>query len=439
MSQRGSMKEEEAMSEPTSCPFHARSLPGDGTPLNPSPRLAEWREQAPLVPLDFQDGHEGLAAVRYEAAVSVLQDPRFSMRPARMPVGPAFVADGAPEAESAAVPLELPGVLDESGQRSEALNLLTLDGAEHAKLRRAATARFSVRQARLREPWIREMVAEQIAALRDLGPVVDLWRNFAMPISARTHCRVIGIPDRQFDRFVELFVEPSTAQQKYEFIRALIAERTDEPGEDVITDLLANPELDAVEIEGLLRLLMGAGRDSVAYLIATASVALLTNPEQLALLREDSERIRPAVEEFMRVGAMFVTLFARTALVDVEIEGITIPAGTSVAVSPVAANRDPAHWGADAEEFDVSRDAFGHFGFGYGIHGCIGQQLARVEIREAIAALLAGFPELQLVSAEQLEPQPFAHPVAVYEAGEVLVRLTGSHKPVHHETASTGH
>ena len=141
----------------------------------------------------------------------------------------------------------------------------------------------------------------------------------------------------------------------------------------------------------------------------------------------------------MRVGAMFVTLFARTALEDVEIEGITIPAGTSVAVSPVAANRDPAHWGADAEEFDVSRDAFGHFGFGYGIHGCIGQQLARVEIREAIAALLAGFPELQLVSAEQLEPQPFAHPVAVYEAGEVLVRLTGSHKPVHHETASTGH
>jgi cytochrome P450 len=431
------MKEEESMSDTASCPFHARSLPGDGTPLAPSPRIAEWRQQGPFVPLDFQDGHEGLAAVRYEAATSVLQDPRFSMRPARMPVGPDGIDDTT--AESAAVPLELPGELDESGQRSEDLNLLTLDGSEHAKLRRAATARFSVRQARSREPWIREMIAEQVAILRERGPVVDLWREFAMPISARTHCKVIGVPDRHFDRFVELFVEASTAQQKYDFIRALIVERRDDPGEDVITDLLANEELDRVEVEGLLRLLMGAGRDSVAYLIATASVALLTNPSQLALLREDPERIRPAVEEFMRVGAMFVTVFARTALEDVEIEGMTIPAGTSVAVSPVAANRDPEHWGADAEAFDVTRDAFGHFGFGSGIHGCIGQQVARVEIREAIAALLDGFPQLQLVSAEQLEPQPFAHPVAVYEAGEVLVRLDGKHATAHHETMSSAH
>lgn len=421
------------MSDSASCPFHARSLPGDGTPLRPSPQIADWREHAPFVALDFQDGHEGLAAVRYEAAVSVLQDPRFSMRPSRMPVGPAVHDEGS--AESAAVPLELPGELDESGQRSDYLNLLNLDGEEHSKLRRAVTARFSVRQARSREPWIQEMVAEQIALLRERGPVVDLWRDLGMPISARTHCRVIGIPDHLFDRFVELFVEPSTAQQKYDFIRALLEERRDDPGDDVVTDLLANPDLDRAEIEGLLRLLMGAGRDSVAYLIATTSVALLTNPEQLALLREDPERIRPAIEEFMRVGAMFVTVFARTALEDVEIDGVAIPAGTSVAVSPVAANRDPAHWGSDAEDFDVTRDAFGHLGFGYGIHGCIGQQVARVEIREAITALLEAFPHIQLLSAEQLEPQPFAHPVAVYEAGEVLVRL----EPSHHEAAASGH
>ncbi len=423
------------MSDSAACPFHARSLPGDGTPLRPSPQIAEWRGQAPFVPLDFQDGHEGVAAVRYEAAVSVLQDVRFSMQPLRMPVGPGVEID----VVESAVPLETPGELDEAGQRSDDLNLLNLDGDDHTKLRRAAMARFSVRQARSREPWIREMVAEQVALLRSHGPVVDLWREFAMPISARTHCHVIGIPDHHYRRFVELFVEASTAQQKYDFIRALLEERFDDPGEDVITDLLNNPELDRVEVEGLLRLLMGAGRDSVAYLIATASVALLTNPDQMARLRQDPELIRPAIEEFMRVGAMFVTVFARTALEDVEIDGVIIPAGTSVAVSPVAANRDPEHWGGDAEEFDVTRDAFGHLGFGYGIHGCIGQQVARVEIREAIAALLDGFPELQLVSAEQLEPQPFAHPVAVYEAGEVLVRLSADHASAHHETASSAH
>ena len=412
------------MSNTAGCPFPhaARSLPGDGTPLAPSPQFAEWREQGAFVPLDFQDGHEGLIATRYDAVVSVLQDPRFSMLPARMPVGP----DGHAEADAAAVPLELPGDLDEAGQASEALNLLTLDGAEHSKLRRAVTARFSVRQARNREPWIRDMIAEQVARIREEGGVVDLWRDYAMPISARTHCHVIGIPAEKYETFVELFVEASTAQQKYDFIRALLEERRDSPGEDVITDLLNNPELDRVEVEGLLRLLMGAGRDSVAYLIATASVALLTNPAQLELLRKDVEGVRPAVEEFMRSGAMFVTLFARTALEDVEIEGTVIPAGTSVAVSPVSANHDSAHWGDDHERFDVTRDAFGHLGFGYGIHGCIGQQVARVEIREAITALLQEFPDISLVSAEQLEPQPFAHPVAVYEAGEVLVTLTAA-------------
>jgi len=408
------------MTTESRCPVHARALPGDGTPLKPSPRLAAWREEGALVPLDFQDGHEGLVATRYDTAASILQDPRFSMRPSRMPVGPADI-DG--RAESVAVPLELPGELDENGQRSDDLNLLNLDGEEHAKLRRAITARFSVRQARSRQPWIRAMIDRQVEELREIGPVVDLWNDYAKPISARTHCHVLGIPEHHYETFVRLFVELSTAQQKYDFIRALLDERRDDPGEDVITDLLGNPDLDRIEVEGVLRLLMGAGRDSVAYLIATASVAILTHPDQLAYLREDLDRVGPAVEEFMRVGAMFVTLFARTATEDVVVGDVTIPAGTSVAVSPVAANRDPEHWGADAEAFDVSRDAFGHYGFGYGIHGCIGQQVARVEIREAIMALLSAFPDLSLIEAEQLTPQPFAHPVAVYEAGKVEVRI----------------
>lgn len=409
------------MSEVPSCPFGPRSLPGDGTPLTPSPQLEQWRERGAFVPLEFQDGHEGLAAVRYEAAISVLQDPRFSMKPSRMPAGPGTLDTAA--TDSGAVPLESPGHLDESGRRSDELNLLNLDGAEHARLRRAVIARFSLRQARSHEPWIREMVAKQVSLLRQKGHVVDLWRDYAMPISARTHCRVIGVPDRHYDRFVELFVDSSTAQQKYDFIRALIDERAEDPGEDLITDLLQNPELNRIEVEGLLRLLLVAGRDSVAYMIATAAVALLTNPKQMATLREDPERCRPAVEEFLRVGAMFVTVFARTAIEDVVIEGTSISAGTSVAVSPVSANRDPARWGRAADEFDVTRDAFGHLGFGYGIHGCVGQQVARVEIREAVTQLIQGFPELSLESAQQLKPHAFAHPVGVYEAGEVQAHL----------------
>ena len=315
---------------------------------------------------------------------------------------------------------ELPGELDEAAQRSEWSNLLILDGEAHSRLRRLAMSRFSVKQVRGRREWIAEMVAQELAQLKAKGTPADIWLDYARPIAARTHCRVIGVPDAEYDEFVRLFVENSTAQEKYDFIRRVLEMRENDPGEDIISDLLASDAISREETEGLLRLLMGAGRDSVAYLIATATVALLSNPEQLEILRTQPELFDTVIEEFMRVGAMFVTLFPRTALEDVEIEGVLIKAGQSVSVSPVAANRDPERWDRP-EELDVSRDAFGHLGFGHGIHGCIGQQLARVEIREGIRQLIEGCPGLRLVDAEQLKPMPFAHPVAVYEAGSVIV------------------
>jgi cytochrome P450 len=155
-------------------------------------------------------------------------------------------------------------------------------------------------------------------------------------------------------------------------------------------------------------------------LIATTAVALLTNPEQLELLLADPDKIDSAVEEFMRYGSMFITLFPRTALEDVELEGVVVKAGQSVSVSTVAANRDPARW-ENPDVFDVTRDGLGHLGFSYGVHGCIGQQVARIEIAEGIRQLILGCKGLRLVEAEQLSPMPFAHPVAVYEAGAVLV------------------
>jgi len=298
--------------------------------------------------------------------------------------------------------------------------LLIMDGDEHSRLRRLVTSRFSLRQARGRREWISSMVAEQLQELKSKSQPADVWVDYALPIAAKTHCRVIGIPDSEYDNFVRLFVDSSTAQQKYDFIRNVLAMRTGDPDEDVISDLLVSDEITRHETEGILRLLLGAGRDSVAYLIATTTVALLTNPEQLDLLRAEPERIDAAIEEFMRFGAMFVTVFPRTALEDVEIEGVLIKAGQSVSVSPVAANRDPLRWD-NPDDFDITRDAFGHLGFSHGIHGCVGQQLARVEIGEGMRQLIQGLPGLNLVHAEQLTPMPFAHPVAVYEAGSVMV------------------
>lgn len=406
------------------CPFHARrTLPVDGTPMRPSPTLDAWREEAVATPLDFADGHRGLIGTGYDFVRSVLEDRRFSVLPGRYPVA----SDESASDDHALVRAEQSDAqsepLDEAAQRSDRANLLGLDGEDHARLRRAITSRFSVKQARARQPEIAQIVARALENFRAQGSPSDVFRNYAQPIAAATHCLVLGIPDEYAARFNELFVGPSTQQQKYDFIRSVIAVRRGNPGDDVLSDLLASESVSPEEVEGLLFMLMTAGRDSVAYLISTATVALLTNPEQLALLQQDPELIGGAVEEFMRTGAMFITLFGRTALEDVEIEGVHIPRGTTVSPSAVAANRDPSRWERPGE-FDLQRDAFGHVGFGHGIHGCVGQQVARVEIREAITQLIAGLEGLRLVSAEQLDPMPFAHPVATYEAGEVIVAWT---------------
>jgi cytochrome P450 len=390
----------------TGCPYAERVLPTDGTPLEPSPALATWRDEAPATPLRYPDGPDGLIVTRHALARDVLADSRFTVAVHRFP---------RPQEGT-----ELDD-LDEAGRAAlAASNLLALDGEQHLRMRRAILSQFSMRAVRAREDAVAGIVASQLADFLARDQPADLFAHYATPISMRTHCLVLGVPDTLAPRFGELFVTgTSTTQEKFDYIRDLLAAREGSPGDDVITHLLQG-EWTRAEVEGILLVLMTSGRDSVAYLISTAMVALLTHPDQLAVLRDDPAALPGAIEEFMRVGAMFVTLFPRTAREDVELHGVVIPAGTTVAVSPVAANHDGRQY-EDPDRFDVTRDAFGHLGFGHGPHGCVGQQLARLEIREAVGQLLAAAPGIRLVHAEQLSPLPFAHPVATYEAGAVEV------------------
>jgi cytochrome P450 len=390
----------------TGCPYAERVLPTDGTPLEPSPALATWRDEAPATPLRYPDGPDGLIVTRHALARDVLADSRFTVAVHRFP---------RPQEGT-----ELDD-LDEAGRAAlAASNLLALDGEQHLRMRRAILSQFSMRAVRAREDAVAGIVASQLADFLARDQPADLFAHYATPISMRTHCLVLGVPDTLAPRFGELFVTgTSTTQEKFDYIRELLAAREGSPGDDVITHLLQG-EWTRAEVEGILLVLMTSGRDSVAYLISTAMVALLTHPDQLAVLRDDPAALPGAIEEFMRVGAMFVTLFPRTAREDVELHGVVIPAGTTVAVSPVAANHDGRQY-EDPDRFDVTRDAFGHLGFGHGPHGCVGQQLARLEIREAVGQLLAAAPGIRLVHAEQLSPLPFAHPVATYEAGAVEV------------------
>jgi cytochrome P450 len=380
------------------------TLPTDGSPLHPSPVLGEWREQAPATPLHYADGHRGWIVTRLDLARAVLEDARFSQRPQRFPL-PTIAA---------------PPELDVEAQEALAsADLLNLDGAEHVRLRRSLTKRFSFRAVQAMQESVSAVVASALDRLLAHGSPADIAREYAEPISAAMHCHVLGIPPSHAQQFSDLFVEPSTTQRKFDFIREVLALRAAAPGDDVLSDLLA-ADLSPREVQGLSFVLMVSGRDSAASMISTSVVALLTHPDQLALVRRDPSVLDRGVEELLRFGTPFLTVFPRTALEDVELPGLRVEAGQTVSVSPMAANRDEtAYVGADS--LDLERDALGHLTFGHGRHGCVGQQLARMEVREAVSQLVTALPTLRLVDADQASARPFAHEVGVYDPGSARV------------------
>ncbi|MEU4573858.1 MULTISPECIES: cytochrome P450 [Nonomuraea] len=387
------------------CPFHtAVTMPFDGTPQRPSSRFAEWRAQAPATRMKASDGNVGWFVTRHALARAVLGDARFSQQPQRFPLGPTRSF----------------GDADEDALRSIASgNLLSLDSPQHVKLRRAVIGRFSVKSAQSHRAAIAAFTGKQLERFLTHGSPADLYKHYAEPVSVFAHCRVLGIPDDHIEGFTAAYVEEAPLDLMFGFVRTLLDVKKDDLGEDVVSDLLRS-ELSRHEIEGILTLLMAAGRDAVAHIIATGAALLLSRPAQLERLRSEPALISTAVEEFVRYGGMFVSVFPRTATEDVVLEGMRIRKGESVWVSPAAANRDERRF-ANPDEFDVGRDAFGHLGFGYGTHGCVGQQLARVVIAEAITQLVAGVPSLTLVSAEQDGHLPFAGDLPTYQTGAVFV------------------
>ncbi|RKR73599.1 cytochrome P450 [Frondihabitans australicus] len=403
----------------SACPFlrGAITIPRDGTPLAPSPLIGELRDENAATPLEYADGHVGWMVTRHTEARDILADPRYSQQPMRLPLG-----KGYPQSDSVDID-------DDAHESLRLSNLLGLDGEQHLRIRRAVLGRFSIKQVRGRREAVQAIVADQLRILLEHGSPANITEVYTEPISARVHRLVLGIPEEMFDGFYRLFVGTSTTQEKFDFIREAFAlkrgllEGGAERTEDVFGDLLAaeaDGSLSTHEIEGIALVLMTSGRDSVAYLIATATTALLTHPSQAELLRREPEVMTTAIEEFMRFGAMFITLFPRTATETIEYDGFTVEKGQTVSVSPVGANRDERHF-ADPTEFDLTRDAGGHLGFGHGPHGCIGQQLARIEIREGVSQLFEALPTLALVHADQLEPQQFASDVPTYAAGAVVV------------------
>ena len=387
------------------CP-HKHNLPSDGTPLNPSPTLDHWRESSAITSLTYSDGHDGWIALRQEIAQEILLDTRFSQLPHRFP--------------GLAPVLPPEGFIDDADELAiRSADLLALDGDQHRKCRRTVTSKFSFKAVNSYTEIVSALVSKQLAHLRSQPQPVDLTEHYSEPISIANHAFVLGIPDSMVSEFERTFVSTASREDRITFVRDIYIYRKGNPGEDLISHLIAS-ELTQAEVEGLIYVFFTSGRDSVAYMISTSMVALLQHPDQLAYLQKNLPPSQEAIEELMRYCAMFVTLFPRTALEEMEIAGQKIEIGQSVSVSPVAVNRDSQIWD-DPDTLKLDREIKAHLSFGHGIHGCVGQQLARLVIQESLSQLLGGVNSIELVLAEQLEPMEFAHPVATYKVGKVFL------------------
>lgn len=390
------------------CPYK-HNLPSDGTPLNPSPTLDHWRESSEIAPLSYPDGHEGWIALQQQISQEILMDTRFSQQPHRFP---------------GLAPQQIPeDFIDERDELAiTTADLLALDGDQHRKCRKTVTSKFSFKAVNSYSDAVSALVSRQLSHLLEQPQPVDLTEHFSEPISIANHAFVLGIPNSMVSEFERTFVGSVSRQERINFLRDVYQCKVENPGDDVISHLIQS-ELTQAEVEGLIYVFFTSGRDSVAYMISTSMVALLQNPDQLELMRATLPVSKEAVEELMRYCAMFVTLFPRTALEDLEIGGQKIEAGQSVSVSPVAVNRDPRIWD-EPNALKIDREVKAHLSFGHGIHGCLGQQLARLVIQESLTQLLEAIHSIELVSAEQLEPMEFAHPVATYKVGKVIINFT---------------
>ncbi len=198
------------------------------------------------------------------------------------------------------------------------------------------------------------------------------------------------------------------------------------PGGDLLSGLIADGDLTDEELTSIGLVLLVAGHETTANMLALGTWTLLRNPGQFAALRADPSLIDNAVEELLRYLPIIQFGAQRAALEDVELDGVLVKAGQTVVVSLPAANRDPARF-AEPGTLDLTGDPGGHLAFGHGVHQCLGQQLARIEMRVGYSALFRRFPGLRLAVPD--EEIPLRTDMAIYGVHRLPVVLTGGPVP----------
>ena len=371
-----------------------------GNNLNPYPHYARLRAQCPVAHVTGRSG--GLnpyLITRYEDAKAALTDPRLSNDPR---VGERAYRKS--------------GIDDPVYERTLVgpTHMLSQDPPQHTRLRRMVAAEFTARRVAPLRPRIREIAEELVDVFAGKGEA-DLVPDFADPLPALVIAELLGVPREDWPRFRRWssdIVRPTGDAEQVQsqllmaqYLAEQIERKRREPGADLLSALVGGPARETFseeELHGTAFLLLLAGHETTTHLIGNGMLALMTHPDQYALLCERPELIPGAVEEFLRFDGSVERSTARWATEDLVIAGTPIPQGSIVQIALASADRDEEHF-ADADRLDVTRAPQAHLAFGHGVHFCLGAPLARLEAAVAFEVLLRRLPGLDLaVPADQL-------------------------------------
>ncbi|WP_433519205.1 cytochrome P450 [Nonomuraea sp. CA-143628] len=383
-----------------------------GCPFDPPPSLYAQREQGPLTRVRLWDGSTPWLVTGYAEQRAVLGDPRVS-------------ADLSRPGYPATVPLPPGGV-----KRS----FIGMDDPEHARLRRMVTAPFAIKRIEAMRPSVQKIVDELIDDLLAGPKPVDLVEAFALPVPSLVICELLGVPYADHDFFQEtsktIINRTVTAEQRqaghqalHAYLDNLVSEKLAHPGDDLLSGLaerIKAGELTQQEAARMGALMLIAGHETTANMIALGTLTLVEHPEQLALLRDgdDPALVASTVEELLRYLNIVHNGRLRVATEDFEVAGQTVRAGEGLIMVNEMGNRDPEAF-TDPDRLDIQRDARRHVAFGFGVHQCLGQPLARMELQVVYGTLYRRVPTLKL--ATDLDQVPFKFDGLVYGVHELPV------------------
>ncbi|MGW3074584.1 MULTISPECIES: cytochrome P450 [unclassified Kitasatospora] len=369
-------------------------------PYQPPPAYEQLGAQGPLSRVTLFDGRVVWFVTGYPEARQLLADPRISadrQRPDYPAVAPRFQAEVA-----------------------KRLVLIGMDPPAHDEHRRLLNPDFSRKRVESLRPVVQDIVDHHVDRMLRTGPPADLVRDFALPVPSRVISEVLGLPHEDLEFFQDAsrrLLQATTGEESQEagreligYLDALATRRRTEPGPGLIGRLareeVATGRLSHADLVQIALVILVAGHETTASTIALGAITLLDHPEQLARMQADPDTVPAVVEEILRCVAVTDLAGVRVATADIPVAGQVIRAGEGVLLSATMANRD-SRVHRDPQAFDTGRTGRRQLSFGYGIHQCLGQSLARLELEIAFSTLFTRIPTLRLaVPADRLPTRP---------------------------------